>query len=74
MATPGVKVHPGKRKANPMFTKNGKPRLGPLNVKQLADLLEKTTLKKVRAKIINEMRKKGERIIKRIQPEILKGV
>jgi hypothetical protein len=28
------------RKANPMFTKTGKPRLGPLNVEQLTKLLE----------------------------------
>jgi len=37
------KIHPGRRKANPMMTKNGKPRLGPLNIKQLTDLLAKTT-------------------------------
>jgi hypothetical protein len=37
------KIHPGRRKANPMMTKNGKPRLGPLNMKQLTDLLAKTT-------------------------------
>ena len=45
------KIHPGRRKANPMMTKNGKPRLGPLNMKQLSDLLEKTSAKKVKAKI-----------------------
>lgn len=52
MAQPGQgKIHPGRRKANPMMTKNGKPRLGPLNLKQLTDLLEKTSAKKVKAKI-----------------------
>lgn len=28
------------KKKNPMLTKNGKPRLGPLNLKQLENLLE----------------------------------
>ena len=34
------------KKANPMQTRTGKPRLGPLNVKQLETLLEKTQQKK----------------------------
>lgn len=52
MAQPGQgRIHPGRRKANPMMTKNGKPRLGPLNLKQLTELLEKTSVKKVKAKI-----------------------
>ena len=34
-----------------MFTKNGKPRLGPLNVNQLNELLEKTSRAKDKAKI-----------------------
>ena len=55
MAGPSAKVHPGKRKANPMMTKNGKPRLGPLNVKQLEALLEKTQQKKNKAKIVREI-------------------
>ena len=28
------------KKKNPMLTKNGKQRLGPLNIKQLSDLLD----------------------------------
>jgi hypothetical protein len=28
------------KKKNPMLTKNGKPRLGPLNLKQLTELLD----------------------------------
>jgi hypothetical protein len=28
------------RKSNPMLTKNGKPRLGPLNIAQLTKLLD----------------------------------
>jgi hypothetical protein len=52
------KIHPGRRKANPMMTKNGKPRLGPLNMKQLSDLLAKTSAKKVKAKIQRYILKK----------------
>jgi uncharacterized membrane protein len=37
MATKGTNQKD--RKANPMFTKTGKPRLGPLNVEQLTKLL-----------------------------------
>ena len=55
MAGPTGRVHPGKRKANPMLTKNGKPRLGPLNVKQLEELKEKTQQKKNKAKIAREI-------------------
>ena len=40
-----------KNKKNPMLTKNGKPRLGPLNLKQLNDVLEKTSRPKDKAKI-----------------------
>jgi hypothetical protein len=37
--------------ANPMLTRNGKTRLGPLNLKQLTDLLEKSSKPKDKAKI-----------------------
>lgn len=72
MAGPSVKVHPGRRKANPMLTRNGKPRLGPLNVKQLVALLDKTQQKKNKAKIVREIAKKNLRLIKNNHPEILK--
>lgn len=39
------------KKANPMQTRTGKPRLGPLNLKQLKELYEKTQKAKVRAQI-----------------------
>lgn len=39
------------RKADPMLTKNGNVRLGPLNLNQLQQLLEKTPMKKKMAKI-----------------------
>jgi len=55
MAGPTGRVHPGRRKANPMLTRNGKPRLGPLNLKQLEDLKEKTQQKKTKAKIAREI-------------------
>jgi hypothetical protein len=40
-----------KSKANPMLTKTGKTRLGPLNLKQLTDLIEKTSKAKDKSKI-----------------------
>jgi len=55
MAGPSARVHPGKRRANPMQTRNGKPRLGPLNLKQLEELLGKTQQKKNKAKISREI-------------------
>ena len=55
MAGPTGRVHPGKRKANPMLTRNGKTRLGPLNIKQLTELIEKTQQKKTKAKISKEI-------------------
>jgi hypothetical protein len=71
MAGPSVKVHPGKRKGNPMLTRNGRPRLGPLNVKQLVALLDKTQQKKNKVKIVREIAKKNLRNIKKNHPEIL---
>jgi hypothetical protein len=38
-----------------MLTRNGKPRLGPLNLKQLEELKEKTQQKKNKAKIAREI-------------------
>ena len=43
------------KKANPMTTRTGKPRLGPLNLKQLESLKEKTQQKKIKAKIQNRI-------------------
>jgi hypothetical protein len=63
MAGPTGRVHPGKRKANPMLTKNGKPRLGPLNLKQLEELKEKTQQKKTKAKISREIARRLARAI-----------
>jgi len=46
------------KKANPMQTRTGKPRLGPLNINQLETLFEKTAQKKNKAKIRNEIARK----------------
>jgi len=43
------------RTADPMRTKNGKERLGPLNVTQLTALKERTSQKKTIAKIQKEI-------------------
>jgi hypothetical protein len=43
------------RTADPMRTKNGKERLGPLNVAQLTALKERTSQKKIIAKIQREI-------------------
>ena len=43
------------KKANPMQTRTGKPRLGPLNLTQLNTMLDKTSRKKDQAKIRNRI-------------------
>jgi hypothetical protein len=51
--------------ADPMKTKTGKTRLGPLNIRQLYDLLNKETRAKNKGKIqsrIREMEKRGQRL------------
>jgi hypothetical protein len=47
------------RKANPMLTKTGKPRLGPLNVEQLTKLLNDAR-KKHKAKIQRAIAKRTQ--------------
>lgn len=45
-----------KAKANPMQTRNGRTRLGPLNIDQLTKLLENSsTRKKTKAKVQNRI-------------------
>jgi len=44
------------RIANPMLTKNGKTRLGPLNLIQLNAMLEKSSKPKDKAKILNRVK------------------
>jgi hypothetical protein len=43
------------KKGNPMTTRTGKPRLGPLNLTQLHAMLEKSSKKKDQAKIRNRI-------------------
>jgi hypothetical protein len=42
--------------ANPMLTRNGKTRLGPLNLTQLTTMLEKSSKPKEKAKIQSRIR------------------
>jgi hypothetical protein len=39
-----------------MLTRNGKTRLGPLNLKQLTDMLEKSSRPKDKAKILSRVK------------------
>ena len=47
--------------ANPMTTKTGKTRLGPLSLKQLYDMLEKESKPKNKGKIRNRIRELEKR-------------
>lgn len=47
------------KKKNPMLTKTGKPRLGPLNIAQLTKMLEETSKPKIKAKIRNALARKA---------------
>jgi len=60
MATKGKNSNQKNRKADPMRTKNGKERLGPLNVAQLTALKERSSQKKVQAKIQKEIDRKSK--------------
>ena len=57
-----ARVHPGKRKGNPMLYKSGKPRLRPLNILQLTALIDKTQRKKDKAKLSREIVRKQARL------------
>lgn len=61
MAQPGNKqVHKSRRHNNPMVYKSGKPKLRPLNVKQLTELLDKTQGRKNQAKIEREIARRSK--------------
>jgi hypothetical protein len=47
------------RKNDPMLTKTGKPRLGPLNATQLNKLLEGSTKPKEKSKILRAISKQS---------------
>lgn len=44
------RIHPGKRKANPDFTKNQKPRIKGWSLTKLKEALEKSVTKKTAAR------------------------
>jgi hypothetical protein len=48
--------------ANPMLTRNGKTRLGPLNLNQLKDMLEKSSKAKDKSKIHNRIKELESRV------------
>jgi hypothetical protein len=56
-----ARVHPSKRHNNPLQYKSGKPRLRPLNLKQLTALIDKTQRKKDKSKISREIARKQAR-------------
>ena len=47
------------RKNDPMLTKTGKARLGPLNVTQLTKLMESATKPKIKDKVRRELSKRA---------------
>jgi hypothetical protein len=47
------------RKNDPMLTKTGKARLGPLNVAQLTKLMESATKPKIKDKVRRELSKRA---------------
>jgi hypothetical protein len=50
-------------KSNPMLTKTGKKRLGPLNLKQLYEFLENSSKPKEKAKIRNRISTLEKRLV-----------
>ncbi len=53
-----------------MLTKNGKPRLGPLNIAQLTKMLDETSKPKIKAKIKNAIARKSPNSIKAITVDL----
>jgi hypothetical protein len=50
------------RKNDPMFTKTGKARLGPLNIAQLTKLMESATKPKIKDKVRRELSKRAQAV------------
>lgn len=67
MAKPGgqQRLHPSRRHRDPLKTKNEKLRLGPLNIKQLQELVDKSQRKRDRAKYLKELIRKQAIFAKR---------
>ena len=51
-------IHPGKRKAISMLTKNGKPRIKGWSLSQLTDAMEKAQRNKDQAKFRKEIQRR----------------
>jgi hypothetical protein len=51
------------RKNDPMLTKTGKARLGPLNVAQLTKLMESATKPKIKDKVRRELSKRAPVVV-----------
>lgn len=56
MAQP--QVHKSRRHANPMLTRNGRPRYKAFTIKQLEEALSKAEEGKKKAKILQEIKRK----------------
>ena len=56
MAQP--QVHKSRRHANPMLTRNGRPRYKAFTIKQLEEALVKAEAGKKKAKILQEIKRK----------------
>ena len=59
MAGP-ARIHPGKRKANPLLTKNGKKRLRVQSVNQLKELISSAQRGRDRAKYERELARRSK--------------
>ena len=59
MAGP-ARIHPGRRKANPLLTKNGKPRIRVQSIAQLEKLIENSQRRKDRAKYQRELDRRSK--------------
>ena len=54
----GARVHPGKRKADPEKTKNGKPRIKGWSLTKLQEAIEGTSRNKEKAKYKTEIQRR----------------
>ena len=52
------RIHPGKRKANPNFTCNEKPRIKGWSKTKLEEAIEKTGKNKVKARYLKEIERR----------------
>jgi len=61
MATPAKQLHPSKRpRKTPALTRNGRVRYKGLTYEQLIELIQKTTIKKLKAKYMRHIERKSQ--------------